>query len=248
MRLFGTVAGLYDTARPGYPAWIGTAIADHHGRTPRSVAEIGAGTGKGTAVLTDLNAPLTCLEPDPRMAAVLAERFPDATVHIGTFEEWTPPAGGVDVLACAMAWHWLDPATRNRLAFDALAPGGTLAVFGHRYGYADAAQGAAIQAVLDDVDPDVADRPVDWFHDDVLASGLFGDVRKQVALTPLPLDRAGYLGLMQTFGPFLRHTPEQQRYGLDRLGRTIDDFGGTVVMQLRTTLVLGLKEPVTMES
>ncbi|WP_430787501.1 class I SAM-dependent methyltransferase [Actinoplanes sp. G11-F43] len=239
MRLFGEVAGLYDAARPGYPASFADAILAFHGREPASVAEIGAGTGKGTAVLARLGGTLTCIEPDPRMAAPLIARFPSATVHTGTFEEWTPPPGGVDVLGCAMAWHWLDPATRNERARDALSAGGTLAIFGHRYGYADPAQGAAIQAALNDLDPTVQDRPVDWFHEDVLAAGLFTGVHKQVVNTPLPLDRTAYLDLTRTFGPFLRHSPELQRRGLERLGRLIDDFGGTVTLDLRTTLVLG---------
>ncbi|SDT34877.1 class I SAM-dependent methyltransferase [Actinoplanes derwentensis] len=239
MRLFGTVAGLYDSARPGYPAWIGESIVSFHGRAPSSVVEIGAGTGKGTAVLAGLGAPLTCIEPDPRMAAVLAGRFPAAVVHATTFEDWTPPDGGADVLACAMAWHWLDPATRNRLAFDALAPGGTLAIFGHRYGYADPDQGEAVRATLSRLNRTGSDRPLDWFHQDVLDHGCFTGVRKEVRRTPLPLDRTGYLNLMATFGPGLKQSPERQRQVQEALGRLVDDFGGNVVLDLRTTLVLG---------
>ncbi|PRX21327.1 class I SAM-dependent methyltransferase [Actinoplanes italicus] len=239
MDVFGSVAELYETARPGYPPEIAAAIVDHHGGRPASVAEIGAGTGKGTEVLAAIGAPLTCIEPDPRMAALLARRFPSATVHAGTFEQWPPPAGGVDVLACAMAWHWLDPATRNTRARRALAPDGTLAIFGHRYDYADAAQREAVTAVLHAVDPDVRERPVDWFEQDVFDSGEFTDVRKEVIRRDLPLSGDQYLALVGTFGPFLSRTPQQQRAGLEALGRLVDDFGGTIVLNLRTTLVLG---------
>ncbi|GAA4934671.1 class I SAM-dependent methyltransferase [Actinoplanes utahensis] len=238
MELFGTVADLYETARPGYPPQIADAILSYHGRTPSSVVEIGAGTGKATAVLAGIGAPLTCVEPDARMAAVLASRFPVAVVERNTFEHWSPPAGGAEVLACAMAWHWLDPATRNTRARGILAPGGTLAVFGHRYEYADPAHGAAIQAAVRAVDPGVRERPADWFHDDIVAAGCFTGVRKQVFENVLPLDRSAYLALVQTFGPFLQRSPEQQERGLDALGTLIDDFGGTVVLNLRTTLVL----------
>lgn len=148
MNLFGTVADLYGTARPGYPPEIADSIVSYHGRTPASVVEIGSGTGKGTTVLARIGAPLTCVEPDTRMAAVLDARFPDAAICNGTFEQWSPPPGGCDVLARAMAWHWLDPGSRNARAHQALAPGGTLAVFGHRYDYADPAQATAIQTAL----------------------------------------------------------------------------------------------------
>ncbi|MBY8875933.1 methyltransferase domain-containing protein [Micromonospora sp. PLK6-60] len=239
MDVFGPVADLYETARPGYPAEIADAIVAYHGGAPTSVVEIGAGTGKGTDVLARIAAPLTCVEPDPRMAALLAGRFPDAHIHNGPFEQWSPPVGGVGVLACAMAWHWLDPGTRNTYARRALAPGGTLAVFGHRYDYADADQRAAIRAALHAVDPTVRERPRDWFHHDIADSGQFADVRREVFRRNLRLDKERYLALVRTFGPFLARSPEQQQRGLTALGRLVDDFGGGVVLDLRTTLVLG---------
>ena len=241
MELFGTVADLYDSARPGYPPEIAYAILAYHGGGPGSVTEVGAGTGKATEVLARLDAPLTCVEPDQRMADLLAGQFPRARIHVGTFEEWTPPAGGTDVLACAMAWHWLDPATRNDLAHDALAPGGTLAVFGHHYGYADPEQGAAIRAALRAVDPSVRERPAGWFGDDIRAGGRFTNVREKVWNHRLPLEKAEYLDLMRTFGPYLERPADMRRRGLTALGELLDGFGGSVVMELRTTLVLAAR-------
>jgi trans-aconitate methyltransferase len=238
MNVFGPVAGQYETARPGYPPEIADAIVAFHGGPPASVVEVGAGTGKGTEVLARIGAPLTCIEPDPQMAVLLAGRFPDATIEAVTFEQWTPPAGGAGALACAMAWHWLDPATRNARARQALEPGGTLAVFGHRYDYADDGQRAAIQAALQAVDPTVRERPADWFHQDVLAHGEFAEVRQEVFRRALPLDKQQYQALVRTFGPYLSRPAEQQQLWLTALDRLIDDFGGTVVLDLRTTLVL----------
>ncbi|WDZ83842.1 class I SAM-dependent methyltransferase [Micromonospora cathayae] len=239
MDVFGPVADLYDSVRPGYPPEITDAVLAYHGGTPTSVVEVGAGTGKGTDVLARLGAPLTCIEPDPRMAAALTRRFPDARVHATTFERWSPPAGGADVLACAMAWHWLDPATRNTRARSALAPGGTMAVFGHRYDYADAAQRAAVRSALHAVDPTAQERPTDWFYQDIVDRGQFDDVRRQVFARQLRLDKERYLGLIRTFGPYLARPPAQQQRAIASLGRVVDDFGGTVVLDLRTTLVLG---------
>ena len=66
--IFGAVASMYDDVRPGYPAEVLDAIVDFQGG-PTSVAELGAGTGKGTELLVRLGMPVTCVEPDPRMAA-----------------------------------------------------------------------------------------------------------------------------------------------------------------------------------
>ena len=176
--LFGEVADNYDQARPGYPPQVAEAIRAYHGGAPTRLVEVGAGTGRATEVLVGLGAPMTCVEPDRRMAERLTARFPEAEVVVAAFEEWTPPPGGVPALACALAWHWLDPDTRNRRAYDALAPGGTLAVFGHRYDYLDPAQGAAMRAAFESVDPSPHRDPQDdWFHADIAGSGHFTDVR-----------------------------------------------------------------------
>lgn len=245
MDVFGTVADLYETVRPGYPSELTDAILAYHGGVPASVVEIGAGTGKGTEVLAAIGAPLTCIEPDPRMAAVLSARYPHARVHVGTFEQWSPPPGGAGVLACAMAWHWLDEATRNTHARDALAPGGTLALFGHRYDYADVRQAAAIRSTLAKLDSTATERPADWMYHDVLAGGEFTNVDIARFQRHLPLTRDRYLALVRTFGPFLTRPPELQRRGLEALGRLVDDFGGTVVLDLRTILTLGTRRPTT---
>ncbi|MDG4793006.1 methyltransferase domain-containing protein [Micromonospora sp. WMMD1082] len=241
MEVFGSVADLYEKVRPGYPAGVADAIVAYHGGVPGSVAEIGAGTGKGTEILAAIGVPMTCIEPDPRMAGRLSVKFPQAQVYLGTFEQWTPPPDGVAVLACAMAWHWLDPATRNTRARDALAVGGALALFGHRYSYADARQAAAIRSALDALDPTVKERPADWMYHDVMASGEFTDVCVERFRHDLPLTRDRYLALVSTFGPFLTRPPELQQRGLDLLGQVVDDFGGTVVLDLRTTLTLARK-------
>ncbi|XVU24680.1 class I SAM-dependent methyltransferase [Actinoplanes sp. CA-054009] len=236
--VFGEVAGLYDDVRPGYPGELGRAIGERAPGGP--VVEIGAGTGKGTEVLAAIRDDVTAIEPDPRMAAVLRAKFPAVDVLETTFERWAPPAGGVGLLACAMAWHWMDAGTRNRRAAEALAPDGVLAVFGHRFGYADPAQSAAVGEVFDRAGRDVPLRPVHWIVDDVRGSGVWSGVDELDWHRDLPLSTAGYLALTETFSPFRRHSPEVRRRVLDGLRAAIDGFGGTITIDLHTTLVLAV--------
>ncbi|SNY06420.1 class I SAM-dependent methyltransferase [Paractinoplanes atraurantiacus] len=234
--VFGEVAALYDDVRPGYPGELRRAI---EGRAPAGPAvDIGAGTGKGTEVLAAIRDDVTAIEPDARMAAVLRSKFPAVDVVETTFEQWAPPPGGVGLLACAMAWHWMDADTRNQQAADALSPSGVLAVFGHRFGYADRGQSAAIGAVFDRANRDVKMRPVHWIVDDVRGSGVWSSVDELEWHRDLPLGTEGYLALTQTFSPFRRHSPELQRRVLDDLRATIDGFGGTITLDLHTTLVM----------
>jgi SAM-dependent methyltransferase len=234
-RIFGQVAAMYDDVRPGYPDAVGDAIIAFHGRVPTTIAEVGAGTGKGTELLVRLGAAVTCVEPDERMAAVLRANFPGVRVVTATFEEWDAPPGGVDVIACALAWHWLDPATRSARARAALSPGGTLAVFGHRYGYADPAVATAIDGVLQSIDPTVRDREDHWIRDDIRSSGAFTLVEERVWHTRPEFSRDRYLRLVQTFSSFRKHSPEDQRAALTGLAAVLDD---TLTLDLTTTLVL----------
>ncbi|WP_250003038.1 trans-aconitate 2-methyltransferase [Actinoplanes sp. M2I2] len=240
VQVFGEVAALYDEVRPGYPEEVRQAILDYGGR-PTGIVELGAGTGKGTELLVAYGEPVVALEPDPRMAALLRAKFPQVEVVETTFEEWSPPARRPSLVACALAWHWMDVATRNRRSFDTLAPGGTLAIFGHKYGYADPAQEQAITDVFHRVDPTVADRADHWVRDDVAGAGLWSDVEECLFTTYPDFSTQRYLELVQTFSPFRRHTPDEQRRTLDGLRAAVDSFGGSVTLALHTSLVLARK-------
>jgi SAM-dependent methyltransferase len=234
--IFGSVADLYDEVRPGYPAVLGERLLDFHGGQPHEIVELAAGTGKATELLVTLGAPVTCIEPDPGMAAVLRAKLANVPVVLSTFEAWTPPPGGVDMIACACGWHWLDQASRARLAHAALAPGGTLAIFRHRYAFADPAAQRVIDAAFRAADPSgTADRAEPDYTSEL---GLFSRVRVEASSDHHDLTRERYLRLVQTFSPFRRHAPDRQAAVLESVGAAIDGLGGSVVLDLRTTLVL----------
>lgn len=238
--VFGSVAATYQDIRPGYPTSLADDIKRYHGRPPRTVTEIGAGTGKGTEVLLALGGELTCIEPDPRMAASLP---PSAEVFIGTFEDWVAPQGGVDVLACALAWHWADEATRVGRAIEALAPGGTLAIFANQYAYVHPEHFGAIDATFKAQDHahgkgDVQIPDQFWFYNEIARSGRFERVECHTTHQDHPMTSDEYVRLVSTFSPFLLRTPAQQEEIAAALRSTVDSLGGTLLLDLRTTLVL----------
>src|ERR1051325_8579807 len=82
---FDANAELYDAVRPSYP----DALADDViARAGRRILEIGAGTGKATAVFARRGASIVAIEPGPSMAAVLRRNTAelDVTVEETTFE------------------------------------------------------------------------------------------------------------------------------------------------------------------
>jgi SAM-dependent methyltransferase len=245
--VFGEVAQSYDDARAGYPASIAEQIFGYAGgRLP--VVDVGAGTGKATAMFRAAGVPVTCVEPDPAMAAVLRASFGDRVqVRPCGFEDWTPPAGGVPLLCSAQAFHWVTPDLRWRLAHDALAPGGTLALFGHQYAFADGDLEEEINAVYRRIAPEIADPPdaaptmprEHWFHVEMAGSGLFTDVASTAVTSVVPYPTRRYLTLLSTFSNH-RMLPAERRERLhDGIGAVVDRRGGVVGTKLQTLLTMG---------
>jgi SAM-dependent methyltransferase len=137
--VFGEDAQLYDDARPSYPDALANDLVGFAGQGAR-VVDIGSGTGKALRLLARHGCTGVAVEPHPSMAAVARRRLPppaaDGTgagwrVDVADFERWVPEDGDVpvDLVTCAQAWHWLDPAVRMHKAHDLLRPGGWLALW-----------------------------------------------------------------------------------------------------------------------
>lgn len=131
--VFGTTAEAYDAARPGYSDLLVDTVLEYAGPGLRRAVEIGAGTGKATVAFAGRGVPVLAVEPDPRMAEVLRRNVGD-TPHVEVeagllFEQWQPGERRFELAYAAQAWHWLDPHTRRDRVHDALAPGGTVALF-----------------------------------------------------------------------------------------------------------------------
>ncbi|MDI6106014.1 class I SAM-dependent methyltransferase [Actinoplanes sp. NEAU-A12] len=129
---FGEDADLYDRARPGYPPQLFQDLTVLAGLTPRSrVLEIGCGTGQATYPLAQLGCTIVAVELSTDMAAVARRNllhFPNVTIEVAPFENWTPPATPFDLVVSATAFHWIDPDIRVHKAADVLRPDGTLAL------------------------------------------------------------------------------------------------------------------------
>ncbi|WP_406675265.1 class I SAM-dependent methyltransferase [Nonomuraea sp. N2-4H] len=139
--IFGEAVEQYEAARPGYAERLVTDVLDYAPSGP--VLEVGAGTGKATAGFAARVSDLTCVEPDPRMAAALTAKCPGVRVVSGTFEEYVPDRPFA-LLYSAQAWHWVDHDLRWDLACAALAPSGALALFWSHYVPADPELHAAL--------------------------------------------------------------------------------------------------------
>jgi SAM-dependent methyltransferase len=124
-RVFGKVAESYDRGRPGYPR---EAVEWLVGAGPKSVLELGAGTGKLTRTLVELGHDVHATDPDEAMLDVLRRNLPDVRVGIGSAERIPAPDLTYDVVIAGQAFHWFDLEKALPEISRVLNPGGTLAL------------------------------------------------------------------------------------------------------------------------
>ncbi len=128
-RGFDAAADAYERGRPSYPAEAVASIVDLLGLGPdRVLLELGAGTGKLTRQLVPSGARILALEPVAGMRALLTAAVPDAELVEGTAEAIPLPAGSVDAVVAAQAFHWFDTIRALSEIHRVLRPTGRLAL------------------------------------------------------------------------------------------------------------------------
>lgn len=251
---FGQDADLYDQARPGYPDQMFAELAQLAGLSPQSrVLEIGCGTGQATRPLAQLGCTIVAVELSREMAAVARRNlhdFPNVTIEVSQFEDWTPPPTRFDLVLFATAFHWIDPAIRVGKAADVLRPDGTLAVI-HSEHVAGGTEGFFIdaQSCYERFDPKTppgwrqapaADIPDDSTEIDV--SQRFGPAQFRRYEWEQSYTTRSYLDLLMTYSP-TRSMPQPARDGLLAcLGGLIDrDHNGQISKRHLTQLTYAHK-------
>lgn len=124
---FGAAADDYEATRPDYPfeavAWMLEKLP--HGSV--RVADVGAGTGKLTRVLTHApDAEVVAIDPDEAMLAKLREAVPAVPTFRGTAEQLPLPDASLDAVVLGQAWHWVDPVAASTEIGRVVKPSGTL--------------------------------------------------------------------------------------------------------------------------
>lgn len=127
---YGARAELYERVRPSYPPRALSCLLAALPAAPGQcrVVDVGAGTGKLTAVLVQAGFDLDAVEPDPGMRAVLTQRLPQVRAHAGRGEALPLGEASVDAVVYGNSWHWVDDAAGAQEAARVLRPGGVLAM------------------------------------------------------------------------------------------------------------------------
>lgn len=128
---FDRAAGRYDRVRPDYPEALFDDLVALTGLVPGDhLLEVGCATGKATRPLARRGFRITCVELGAGLAAAARENLAGLPVQVvrGSFEDWRPDQA-FSLVYAATAWHWIDPGVRYPRAWQALRPGGHLAIW-----------------------------------------------------------------------------------------------------------------------
>lgn len=132
---FERMAAEYATARPPYPPAVFEELTRRGVIGPgTTVLEVGAGAGLATRDLIAAGSRVTALEPGVRLAALLMDAVPAATVLVTRLEDAALPDGAFDSAVAATSLHWVDLAVGLPILHRALRPGGWLAVWRTAFG------------------------------------------------------------------------------------------------------------------
>lgn len=253
---FGSVAELYDRARPSYPAGAIDDVMTRAGlRRGDTVLEVGAGTGKATVLLAARGLDVVALEPSAAMAAVARANcrgLAGVRVVESELEQWEPTER-FPALVSVQAWHWVAPDLRYERAHAALVADGTLAAVwtfpywaacGLREALCDAYRLTAPQ-LTPDFPMHPASEPTrlagDWAAE-IAASTRFGDPQVMTHRWSQPYTSAEYVELLQTHQDHILLAARDRRSLLVAIAATIEgEGGGTLTMPFVTRVCLATR-------
>jgi SAM-dependent methyltransferase len=253
---FGTVAELYDCARPSYPSAAIDVLIAHAGLASGDrVLEVGAGTGKATILLAQRGLRVLAVEPSPAMAALArinCRAFADAvTVVEAEFERWVATERA-DALVSAAAWHWIAADVRYERAAAAVRDGGTLAALWTFPDWPACALRGALTDAYDRGAPALAaDFPMhpaseptrltgDW-QAEIAASADFGEARVSLHPWSAHYTSAEYTALLQTHQDHILLDASDRERLLDAIAAVIEHSGGTLTMPFVTRVCLATR-------
>ena len=118
---FDHVADAYASYRPNFPP---EAVRWMVGERPQRVLELGAGTGKLTARMAELDHDVLATEPSAAMLAKLVADTPGTRVARAAAEAIPLRTSSVDIVVAAQSLHLFDPERAMPEIARVLKPGG----------------------------------------------------------------------------------------------------------------------------
>ncbi|MGH9054654.1 MAG: class I SAM-dependent methyltransferase [Acidimicrobiales bacterium] len=247
-KLFDQEAERYDRCRPRYPDAL---IDEVLGSKPASLAvlDVGCGTGIASRQMAERGATVLGVEVAPRMAEIARKHGID--VEISAFEDWDAAGRTFDRVASAQAWHWIELPLATSKAASLLRPGGELCLMWNA-GCPSDDLADALEEVYANVVPSgghrvfrgyAPDRPPDMRTgldselEAVSAVSAFGTPTMKWFPWTRAYQRDEWLDQLRSRSDHTALEPEVLDRLLECIGATIDEHGGSFVMNFETVLI-----------
>lgn len=249
-RLFGADPVGYDLARPGHAEHVYEELVGRCALRPGTpVLEVGPGTGQATRRLLELGAePLVALEPNPVLASFLSKALGKRVdLRNETIEDAELTPSSFELAAAASSFHWVEEGIGLSRIFDALRPGGWIALWWTLFGEGDRpdafieATSPLLEGLQSSPTSGERGRPRHALDTEArstaLATAGFVAVKHERVRWEASWDTKGIRALYGSFSPILRLDEQRRAEILDEIARIAErDFGGRVGRRLTTAL------------
>jgi SAM-dependent methyltransferase len=257
--VFGEVAELYDRHRPAYPDAVVDDLVELAGLEPGSlVLEVGAGTGKATAMFAARGIHVLGVEPSAEMAAVarrVCGAYDGVRIERGDFERWDPAGREFPLVFAAQAWHWVEPDVGFAKAASVLKPGGLLAAFWNRAVWARAQLREAVLDAYQRAAPELL-AETDPIHPGTMVPADDEAWRRAIGATEgltaaevrdyqwsQSYSGADYTALLETHSTIRVLDPDRRSALVRAVARAIESHGDQLTLPFLTRLCLARREP-----
>lgn len=253
--IFDQVADDYDAVRPHYPAaLIDDIITLTNLPVSGHILEIGCGTGQATIPFAQRGYRMTCLDIGPALAARAAANcrsYPNVTIHVAAFEDWSVQSEAFDLVMSATAFHWIPPEIGYPKAAQMLKSTGALAIFSNEHPTPYTNFFAEVQPIYQRVVPE-------WSHTqssptmDARIAATVAMINETALFAPVivktyPWSRTytthEYLRLLNTYSNYRDLAPQQRTQLFAEIADVLKtQYGGTIMKPYLAVSYLAKKE------
>ena len=247
---FGLDASGYHQARLAYPDALYDELFSKIPNSP-SVLEIGAGSGLVTQSLLKRNpGRLVAVEPDASLVAFTMRRLPNS--RLAMVNAQFPDAavdGEFDLIACAAAFHWMEPDGALARVRELLAANGLWAMWWHSY--RNPGKGDELADLVTPLLREIALPPSDTllkhysldeeYHRETLARAGFRNIKYRLYTQERQLTTAQVTALYESYS-YVRVLPFEQKSRLiEEIAEIVETrFGGLAPNLVLTPLYFAM--------
>lgn len=251
-RTFEKISSLYDRARISYPTQLIDDIVTYSGIRPNGrILDVGCGTGQVTLLFAQRGYYVIGLDVGKEMIDVAKEKcssFPKISFKVGTFENITFSDASLDIIISGMAWHWINPESREEKAYRILRSGGTLALFWSYQRKEESDFVKAVGKVLDKyggIDRGPAGSKVrqisDTLYEKLKGSQSFTSVEMREYNEDFEFSKKRYIDLVVSYGWVQVLSEEKRRNLVDDLQKLYKRYEEPLIIPYKYVLVLAKK-------